>query len=219
REVIAPAGSLEKALVEGRIDSVTYRKAMQKQMPGWWTRATTVGGITGVPPGRTAQITHRLHPGEYVLTCLLKTPNHRTHAFLGVRAGLTVTEASSDAAPPEADVVARVSERTFEVDTSALGEQQTVAFRAVNTADPGPSPGVGLFRLTDDTGTKKILDWMRSGLPLPAPTQWLGGPAPMMAGNRAFVRVGDLSPGRYAWISIRAPKTSGMVKRFTVENE
>jgi hypothetical protein len=40
----------------------------------------------------------------------------------------------------------------------------------------------------------------------------------MPAGDLGYVTVGDLPPGRYAWITERAIDTTGMVKTFTVED-
>lgn len=51
---------------------------------------------------------------------------------------------------------------------------------------------------------------MEEGIPIPAPTEWIGGSESMPAGNRAYVYVGDFPPGRYAWITEAAPNTSGM---------
>jgi hypothetical protein len=39
---------------------------------------------------------------------------------------------------------------------------------------------------------------MEEGILLPSPTEWIGGPERIPAGNRANVHVGDLAPGRYA---------------------
>ena len=168
-------------------------------------------------PGRTAQITHNLEPGHYVLLCLFKTPAKRTHALVGVRAGLTVTSDTTGAAPPSADVTARLSSTAFAMDSTALSDEQTVAFRSVGEGEDSQSPVVGLFRLTAETGKEEVVEWMEDGIPLPAPTEWIGGPEPMPAGDVAYVRVGDLPPGRYAWITEKAPTTDGMVKTFTVE--
>jgi hypothetical protein len=215
--LLAPADSFEKAVVEGRIDTATYQREMRQAVPMWFGRVRTVGGITGLAPGRTAEITHKLDAGEYVLTCLFKTPEKRTHALLGVSDGLTVTEDSSGAAPPTADVTARLSRDAFEVDTTALSDEQVVEFRAEGVRAGKGSPFVGLFRLTEETDAAGVVAWMKTGIPLPAPVEWIGGPEPMPEGDTAYVRVGDLPPGRYAWITEKAPQTDGMVKTFTVE--
>ncbi len=188
-------------------------------MPEWLEAVTTVGGITGLAPGHSAQVTHNLAPGHYVLGCFFQTPENRTHAFFGVRAGLRVTDDSSGAAPPTADITAELSPNVFETESSALSDEQTVAFRSVGGPDKPSSPYVGLFRLTDETGADDILAWMDRGIPLPAPAEWIGGPEPMPVGNVGYVTVGDLPPGRYAWITQRAPDTTGMVKTFAVEDQ
>jgi hypothetical protein len=89
RGLFAPADSLGTALIEGRIDSAAYRKQVRQAIPRWFGQVTTVGGITGLAPGEKARITHKLEPGQYVLSCLFRTPENRTHVLLGVRAGLT----------------------------------------------------------------------------------------------------------------------------------
>ena len=218
RGLLAPADSLETAVLAGRIDSTDYQRSMRQQVPAWYGRVTTVGGITGLAPGRTAQITHNLEPGHYVLACLFKTPAKRTHALAGVRAGLTVTSDTTGAAPPSADVTARLSPTMFEVDTTALSDEQTIAFRSEHGDEGANSPFVGLFRLTSETGKEEVVAWMEDGIPLPAPTDWIGGPEPMPPGDVAYVRVGDLPPGRYAWITEKAPTTDGMMKTFVVED-
>ena len=215
--LLAPADSFEKALVRGRIDTATYQRELKNRVPRWFEKVTTVGGITGLAPGRTAEITHELDAGEYVLSCLFKTPENRTHALLGVSTGLTVTDDSTGATPPSADVTARLSKDAFEVDTTALSDEQVVKFRSEDVRAGTGSPFVGLFRLTDETDADGVVAWMKTGIPLPAPVEWIGGPEPMPEGDTAYVRVGDLPPGRYAWITEKAPETSGMVKTFTVE--
>ena len=217
-DLLVPADSLERAVLAGRIDSAAYQRSMRQRVPAWYGRVTTVGGITGLAPGRTAQITHNLEPGHYVLACLFKTPAKRTHALIGVRAGLTVTSDTTGAAPPTADVTVRLSSTAFKMDTTALSDEQTVAFRSVRGGEASHSPFVGLFRLTGETGKEEVVAWMEDGIPLPAPTEWVGGPEPMPAGDVAYVRVGDLPPGRYAWITEKASTTDGMVKTFVVED-
>ncbi len=217
RAVLAPIDSLEKALVQGRIDSAAYRKELRAALPQWFPKKTKlVGGITGLAPGRTAQITHNLDPGHYALICFFQTPGHRPHVFQGVRAGIQVTADSSGAPEPTADLTARLSPEAFDVDPEALSDEQTIAFRSTGGPDDAASPFVGLFRLTDTTDADAVVSWMEDGLPLPAPTEWIGGPEPMPPGDVAYVRVGDLPPGRYAWITEEAPDTSGMVKTFSV---
>ena len=216
--VLRPADSLEKALAQGRIDSTTYRRKLRGALPEWFPGKTNiVGGITGLAPGRTAQITHDLGPGHYALLCFFQTPGRRPHVFRGVRAGLEVTEDSSGAPAPTADLTAHLSPQAFEVDTSALSDEQTIAFRSTGGPEGKPSPFVGLFRLSDETDADAVVSWIESRLPLPAPTDWIGGPEPMPAGDVAYVRVGDLQPGRYAWITQVATDTSGMVKTFSVK--
>ena len=61
-----------------------------------------------------------------------------------------------------------------------------------------PSLWAGLFRLTSETGAEDVANWMEEGILLPAPTEWIGGPERIPAGNRANVHVGDSAPGRYA---------------------
>jgi len=216
RSLLAPFDSLQAALVGGRIDTATYRSQMRDHLPDWYGESTTVGGITGLAPGHTAEITHDLAPGQYALLCFFRTPEQRTHAFLGVRAGLTVTEDSSTAAPPTADVTARLSHDEFDVDPGRLSDEQTLRFESVASDGEDHSPVVGLFRLTSDTGVDEIRAWMNDGIPLPAPTDWIGGPEPMPAGDVAYVPVGDLAPGRYAWVTLRARDTTGMTHTFTV---
>lgn len=70
-----------------------------------------------------------------------------------------------------------------------------------------------------ETGTGEVLTWIERGLPLPVPTEWIGGHEPMPAGDVGYVTVGDLPPGRYAWITEQATSTTGMTKTFTVEEQ
>ena len=219
RGLFVPADSLEEALVEGKIDTATYQKEMRKHVPEWFGQVNTVGGITGLAPGETARITHKLGTGHYVLSCLFRTPENRTHALLGVRAGLHVTEDSSEAAPPEADVTAQISSGGLNVEAGALSDEQIVAFRSVKGPQGTHSPWAGLFRLSGETDADAVVSWMSRGIPLPAPTAWIGGPEPLPVGDVAYVHVGDLSPGRYAWVTEAARDTSGMIRTFAVESQ
>lgn len=115
-EVIEPLDSLQQLLIEGAIDSTEYEKATQQALPEWISEVENVGGGGNVGPGQTAQTTLELEPGEYAMICFIPSPNGRRHAFQGMVRPITVTEASSEAEAPEADVTIRSAGREISIE-------------------------------------------------------------------------------------------------------
>ncbi len=83
------------------VTAAEHGKAVQQVIPEWVDEAEGVGAGGPLGPGQTSRVTLRLEPGRHVISCLISSPNGRTHSFRGMHRGITVTEDSSGAKPLE----------------------------------------------------------------------------------------------------------------------
>ncbi|MEF8866773.1 MAG: hypothetical protein V5A20_13530 [Salinibacter sp.] len=216
RGIIELADSLEQRLVEGTIDSTAYGKAVQQVIPEWEDEAESVGGGGPLGPGQTARATLRLKPGRYVISCLISSPNGRTHSFRGMNRGITVTEDSSGAEPPEADVTLRSAGREVSVEGQPRPGEQTVALRVEEPPEDLESPYNWAFvaPFGPETSVEELRERDFTDEDLHA-TAFRGGVGRVPAGQTRYFTV-DLEPGRYAWV-LYSSAAEDMVKQFTVE--
>lgn len=217
---VGPAfGAAWEGLQSGALDRAGAGALLGQKLPEWYASASPMGGPGLVAPGRTAQATMRLTPGNYVMECYVKTADGVFHIALGMALPLTVTAEESGGRPPGADVSVTLFENFMAVEGTPVAGRQTVA---VNF-DEHPSLGLGndvhVVRLEDGTDLAEVVEWMDwmnvDGLRAPSPATFVGGVHEMPAGYTAFFTV-DLEPGRYAWIA-ESGAARGMVEEFTVE--
>ena len=207
-------------IAEGKMEEAN---AIWSELPEWFSGLVFRGGPGYVSPGRTAEATLFLPPGNYVMECYVKTAEGLYHWNLGMYSDLKVTEEVSPAEPPTG--------ATLKVTTSDQG----IAFEGVPTAGehlvavhfqqenpPLIAHDVHLVRLEEDTDFEEVLNWIDfmqpsgliSTIEYPAPADFIGGAHEMPLGNVAYFPV-TLTPGNYAWIS-EQPIASASYVRFTV---
>ena len=217
---VGPAfGAAWEGLQSGALDKAGAGVVLGERLPEWYASASPMGGPGLVAPGKTAQATMRLTPGNYVMECYVKNADGVFHIALGMALPLTVTAEESGGVPPRADVSVTLFEDFMAVEGTPAAGRQTVA---VNF-DEHPSLGLGndvhVVRLEEGTDLDEVVGWMDwmnvGGLGEPAPAMFVGGVHEMPAGYTAFFTV-DLEPGRYAWIA-ESGAARGMVEEFTVE--
>ena len=213
-------------LIEGRTDDAM---AAFGKLPEWFGEIRFVGGPGLTSPGRTSEATVHLVPGTYLLECYVKTEGV-FHSYnpdpdvYGMVHEFRVTEESSGAQPPSADVQVRVSAaRGIEILDPVSAGPQTIEVRFV---DQGPHEhfvghDVHLVRLADDTDLDALelwMDWSRpAGLQTPAPAVFVGGLNEMSAGATGYFHV-NLEAGSYAWIAeVPGAGSKGMLQTFTVD--
>lgn len=204
--------TLQKELNAGTIDSTEYEKALKRHQPSWFPSLEFAGGPGFVAPGQSFEETLALEPGSYMMLCFVRDSTGKSHLLRGMRRKLVVTEDSSGATPPEADVEMRVTDYRITTEGEMSVGEQTVAIRFGARPDTtgAPTQSVHLARVDEGLTPTEIAEW---DLHAPAPTEFLGG-ALEREGETVYLTV-NLAPGRYAWLSGDTEET-GMKKVFTV---
>jgi hypothetical protein len=198
REVtLAPADSVRSLLAAGeRQRALAFLRA---SVPDWARlgNLTIRGGVGAVAPDATGRVTAKLAPGQYVMFCLVRSPSGVPHYVNGMIGGLTVTEASSGAEPPEADLTMRTSGRDLAVEGAFEPGENTVRFVVDSVPDVPDSTRTAWFaRMDSTTSAEDLADWILEGSPLPAPARFLGGFEYYPASDPIYFTV-DLEPGRH----------------------
>lgn len=216
-EVVAPFDSVWSLVVDGTIDQEEAPKRLRPLLPDWYPDEVMVrGGVGLTAPSRIGETTVNLEPGTYVLECFVLTSKGQYHALRGMLHPFTVTSATSEAKPPGADQELTVANLELEGVSPVSAGEHTFAVHFEKDPQALPYQHLRLARLDEDTDADELAEWMTSLDPvMPAPTDFLGGPGHMPAGNTAYVTV-DLEPGRYAWL-LGVPPEQGEVETFTVE--
>ena len=219
---LEPADSLGQLRDAGKIDSAEARKALDEIVPEWVPRSGVMGGKGGgmplLAPGRTARVTLKMEPGIYVMRChAVKTPDGRRHSDLGMERGITVTEASTGASPPEPDVTIRVSGHEVTTEGQFQAGRQIGAYH-VEEASEGMDDyywSAMLARIESDKALNNLRAYIEEGsIRNPVPVEYVGGFEYLSPGDTAYAEL-DLVPGRYAW-HIHGQQDT--VTTFTVED-
>lgn len=181
----------------------------------WFARIDFVGGLGVVGPGQTARTSLHLPPGTYHLFCFVRDSVGRPHGRFRPGTQVTVTEDSTTAAPPEADVELTLAEYEITTEGQMRRGQQTVAIHFGDRPGYGEPPylDVHLARLEEGVDAKEVVEWM-DRRHTPAPAKFLGGTPAMAPGKTVYLTI-DLEPGRYVWVS-DASEAKGMVHLFSV---
>lgn len=198
---VAPADSIMRGLETGAIDTSTARSLFDRRIPRW-TRAANLakrGGVGVLAPGRSSRTTLRMEPGEYVMYDAIRTPDQEPHALLGMVRGLTVSDSSTRASPPDPDVTVRISGRDLETAGELAPGVRTVRFTSDPEALPpggeGDAYSVWLARLGGGTQLGELIRW---GMTTPAPADYLGGFEYLPVADTVYVTL-ELDRGAYAW--------------------
>jgi hypothetical protein len=196
-DYLAPADSLLRLRAAGEIDSAQVTKTLAQTAPEWVSpaRIEKGGGVGAVAPGDTGRTTVHLRPGTYVMDCAVRTAEGRRHRALGMIDSLVVTDTTTGASPPDADVTVRVSGSDLRVADTLGAGTKTVKFR-VDRAPEEDSAYFGMLaRLKSGATAEDLVAW---DLHVPPPAQYLGGFEYIPTSDSAYFTV-DLPPGRYAW--------------------
>lgn len=217
---VGPAfGEAWEALQAGAVDKAGAGAMIGQALPEWYASAASMGGPGLVAPGRTAQATMHLVPGNYVMECYVKTADGVFHVMLGMAMPLTVTEEKSGGVPPRADYAITLYNSKIDVEGTPRAGRQTIAVNFDDHPAAGLGNDVHVVRLEEGTDLDEVVQWMDwmnvDGLQAPSPAAFVGGVHEMPAGNTAFLTL-DLEPGRYAFIAESGAEL-GMVEEFTIE--
>ncbi len=218
RDVAAPFDSVWHVLKTGAADKAEAGALLGRLLPDWYASVRPMGGPGLVAPGGVAWATMELDPGTYVIECYVKAKDGTFHTSLGMLQQITVTNESSGASPPEADIEVTLSNYEIAIEGELTQGEHTVAVHFAEHPVVGLGNDVHVVRLEAGTDLDEVVSWMDwmnvDGLRAPAPARFVGGTQEMPVGYTAYFTI-ELLPGRYAWIS-EAPAALGMVKEFTV---
>jgi len=220
-EVWVPMDEVWALMRDGVVGQEEGLDMMFEPIPEWYGEVVFSGGPGLVAPGGTVETTVYLEPGQYVVECYMKTPEGEFHAMEGMFDPLTVTEASSGAAPPSADIRLTLSNYELEVDGELAAGRHTIAVHYADQPDVEGIPGhdVHLVHLDEDGHPEEVAAWMSwvniPGLMEPAPGTFLGGVNPMPVGSTAYFTV-DLVPGRYLFVS-EYTGAMGVMREFRIQ--
>lgn len=186
-------------------------------LPEWFGELRGMGGVALTSPGRTAETTVLLEPGDYVMECYVVTPEGKFHGSLGMLRPLIVTEENTGLEPPQPDVRITLSNYAMQVEGDLSAGEHVIAVQATEDAEGIVLHDVNVARLSADASLEEVGQWMSwvDALRVPAPAEFLGGADHLAGGATSYFRL-DLEPGRYAFVS-EGFATQGMVHEFTVQ--
>ncbi len=215
------------------MDSINVGKteagmAVFGNLPEWFHEVQFLGGTGLIAPGKIAQTTVNLEPGNYLIECYVKMNNGMFHSTMGMLEEFTVTKDNNGKEPPTANSEINISStKGIEFKNEIQAGRQTFK---VNFLDQKTYPNfvghdVHLVKLTKDADLKTLEKWMNwldpKGFisPMPAGFEFMGGLQEMPGGNSGYFTV-NLTEGRYAFIS-EVPDASklNMLKEFTIQNK
>ena len=186
--------------------------------PSW---ITFFGGPNaGVPHGAPVSVSVTLTPGQYLLLCVIPSPDGKPHVAKGMVRALTVTPARSGVAQaglPKADNVLTLYDYNFDLDKPITAGRRTIQIK--NTAKQFHE--VFIAKLPGSTPVTAMMEWLSGGMKGPPPIIPVGGTVGMTAGIDNYLTV-DLEPGEYGlYCFLPAPDGKehvqhGMFKKITV---
>lgn len=205
--------------LQAGMDKASAGALLGSLLPKWYASAKAMGGVGLISPGKTAQTTIKLVPGNYVMECYMKTKDGKFHSELGMIKPLTVTDkVSKMKEPTNANVDVSLSNYKIESNGKLSAGKNRIAVHFKEHPKYGLGNDVHIVKLNDNTNIDRLtkwMDWMNiDGLRTPAPAEFLGGVQEMPVGFTAYFTV-DLKPGNYAFIS-ESPVANKMFERFTI---
>lgn len=176
-----------------------------------------LGGPNAAAPGGTAEATLDLTPGSYTIVCLIPAADGKPHVMKGMARPLEVTQGTSTAAMPVADITVKLTDYSFDI-TGPL----TAGRHVIRIEDAGPQMHELVFiKLEPGKSVQEMAAWLEKPNG-PPPGAIVNGASPMTAGV-ANTTVVDLVAGDYGLICFvpdskdgKPHIAHGMVKQVTV---
>ena len=215
--------------VQQLIDAYAEAIRTSGPRPKWVTR---FGGPGGVAPGDSSSVTQYLEPGSYVWICPVEDDRGNPHFGKGEFKSFAIRAsggANADrGAAPEASVVIRLKDFSFDFDAPASGRH------TVRVENAGVEPhDLVLMKLAPAKTADDIVTWMnperarrpdQAGEPAPSLESLgtgAGGIAAIAPGMEVFFDA-DFTPGEYVLICMatapdgRSHIEHGMVRQISV---
>ncbi|HEU4557273.1 MAG TPA: hypothetical protein VFS20_05465 [Longimicrobium sp.] len=181
-------------LDEGKTLQDVFKALETKGPPPAWLHE--MGGPNAPDPGRDANATLFLQPGNYVILCWVDMPGGVPHVMRGMAKALTVTPAPVPAAAttPSGDITMRLDDYSFTLSKPITAGEHII--RVENAA--AQSHEVELVRLAPGKTANDLMAWMRN-MEGPPPASAIGGIAGMARGEvQSFSH--NFTPGTYVLI-------------------
>jgi hypothetical protein len=192
---------------ELRDGEISQEEAFEKlgvELPEWFWAVEFMGGPGLISPGLTTKATVHLKPGTYYMECYAKTEEGEFHSIEGMMRELTVTDARSEAAPPEADIDITLSNFELDIEGTLTPGTHTVSVHVAEHPEEGFGHNVHVARMEPGIDVDEIVRWMNSfeitGMQPPAPTKLVGGMQTLPEGQTGYFTL-DLEPGRYLFVA------------------
>lgn len=161
--------------------------------PAW---VSFVGGPNAsVPDGKTATtVTATVKPGNYVLLCLIPSPDGTPHIMKGMYRAMKVTGGGGvmQAGAPKADVVLTLYDYNFDLDKPLTAGKKTILIK--NTAKQFHEAFIA--KLGPNTPITALIEWLKGGQKGPPPVMPVGGIVGLNPGEENLLTV-DFEPGEY----------------------
>jgi uncharacterized cupredoxin-like copper-binding protein len=179
---------------QGRTAGDLVQELQMGHHPDW---VVDVGGPNLVAPGRSANATFLLEPGDYAIICPVVGKDGKPHLMKGMARPLTVTREGARVAPePTPDVTMTLVDYNYDVSKPITAGQHTI--RIVNN---GKQPHeVLLVRLAPGKRAQDYVAWYGKQSDQP-PGDLLGGVSAIAPGREATVNA-DFEPGDYALLCL-----------------
>ncbi len=185
--------------------------------PSW---LSFVGGPNaGIPDGQSmVQVTASLSAGEYVLLCMIPSPDGKPHLMKGMYRPLRVTGTGvTQAGAPTADYVLTLNDYNFDFDKPLKAGTRTIQIK--NSAKQWHE--AVLVRLPPNVPVTAFMEWLGTGMKGQPPVIPMGGIVALTPGRENLLTV-TLEPGEYGlYCFLPAPDgkehiAHGMFKQITV---
>ncbi|HEX2078556.1 MAG TPA: hypothetical protein VHG08_12630 [Longimicrobium sp.] len=177
-----------------------------------------VGGPNTPAPGEHAETTVDLHPGQYLMVCVIPGPDGVPHIAKGMLMPLTVTAAAGGPRPhAAADVHMSLIDYNFVLDRDITAGRRTI--HVVTNADQPHE--VLIAQLAPGKTLQDLMAWVAqpSG---PPPARPIGGTTSLERGVVNVVTA-DFAPGEYALVCFHPDARDGqphhmhgMMRQITV---
>jgi len=176
-----------------------------------------LGGPNAAPPSGTAEATVDLTPGSYTMVCFIPAADGKLHMMKGMARGLEVTQGTSTAAMPVADITVKLTDYAFEI-TGPL----TAGRHVVRVEDVGPQMHeLIMVKLEPGKTVQQMAAWLEKPAG-PPPGALINGASPMTPGVANTTTV-DFTAGDYGLICFVTDSKDGkphiahgMIKQITV---
>jgi hypothetical protein len=143
-----------------------------------------------------ADVMLNLVPGQYVLLCMIPSPDGTPHAMKGMVRPFTVVPSSAAAvSPPVVDLDLTMANYDWTMSKPLKAGRNVIK---VTTA-PGQPHELVIAHLLPGKGAKDIAAWEENMSGGPPPFDFITGNSPLGGGGTNYLTV-DLKPGRYALV-------------------